>query len=186
MLKPALAGQVLPDEGERRAIADHLHVLVVARLAACWSEDKVPRELAKGALSVNSLQNRLRAIAKLPGGEPDPSAAKFAEWRKQHEALLAAAGSPNRKRKAPAPAPAPEAAPEPAPEAAPEPAPAPAPTPEPDPAPAPAPAPEQQSTKSKRKRPAKSSPVTPASLPAAAPAQSERMHISPADFFAQQ
>ena len=108
MLKPALAGQVLPDEGERRAIADHLHVLVVARLAACWSEDKVPRELAKGALSVNSLQNRLRAIAKLPGGKPDPSATKFAEWRKQHEALLAAAGSPNRKRKAPAPAPAAE------------------------------------------------------------------------------
>ena len=98
-LRPAQAGQVLPDEGQRREIADRLQALIVARLSDCWPDGEVPRELAKGALTVGALENRLRAIGKLPGDNMPDVAAGFAEWRKEHEEKQASTPNSSKKRK---------------------------------------------------------------------------------------
>ena len=83
--------------GER--LADRLQALIVARLSDCWPDGQVPRELAKGALTVGALENRLRAIGKLPGDNMPDVAAGFAEWRKEHEEKQASAPHSRKKRK---------------------------------------------------------------------------------------
>ena len=161
LLKPAKPGHALPSSGDRRRTKERLHKLVVARICEGFGAGNVPRELGKGNLGVFSLDNRLRALKALkPPVVLVPNKEAFAKWRAAYEAQEQESSSSKRPRTealVPSPVPSPVSPP----------APAPAPVSPPAPAPAPPPA--------------------PARMPAVAdPAQPERMHIDPADFFGEQ
>lgn len=86
LLRPPKIGEEEPDAGGRRCVANDLQRFVVARLAKGFG-DSVPRELQKGKLSTNALENRFRALKRL--SLPviiDANKSSFSPWRKPYEA----------------------------------------------------------------------------------------------------